>query len=191
MAGELGFSNKSSVIMLPSFAVFPESGSSGFFYLDLSSGEIYYWDGTSYNLTAGGGGGSGPTDTDGLPEGATNLYYTDGRVDSRIGLTDLGDLADVRNTVANTDDILAWSGSQWQATNLEDIALKQYTLLLDEISSTVSYIGEALPGSLQEDPVWRIKKLDEGGTPPLQIEWADGTSDFDKVWDDRATYTYS
>jgi hypothetical protein len=74
---------------------------------------------------------------------------------------------------------------------IEETLMQQYTLLLDEISATVSYVGEALPGSLQGDAVWRIKKLDEGGTPELQVEWADGTSDFDKVWDDRATYTYS
>lgn len=139
-----------------SFAVFPVTGSANTIFIDESTAELYIWDGISYVATSGGGGG-GPSSTDGLPEGTTNLYYTDARVDAR----------------------------------LEETLMQQYTLLLDEVSATVSYVGEALPGASQSSAVWRIKKLDESGTPELQVEWADGTSDFDKVWDDRATYTYS
>lgn len=177
----------SGILVFPNFAAFPVTGDPNTFYYDDGADDMYFWNGAAYESTGGGS----PVDTDAVPEGVTNLYYTDGRVDVRIGLANLGDLANVRSTAAATDQILAWSGSQWQPANLEDIAMKQYTLLLDEVSATVSYVGEAVPGALQADPVWRIKKLDESGAPELVITWADGTSDFDKVWDDRATYTYS
>ena len=50
------------------------------------------------------------------------------------------------------------------------------------------YIGEAEPGTLESDSVWRIKYsvlTDTGST-----RWANGTSTFDKVWDNRLGYTY-
>jgi hypothetical protein len=64
-----------------------------------------------------------------------------------------------------------------------------YTLLLDEASATITYVGETMPGNLPSDPTWRIKRLDSSSG--LAVEWAEGTSDEDKIWDDRATYTYS
>jgi hypothetical protein len=182
----MGGGSGSGIQVFPDVLSFPPIGTADTFYYAQNEKLLYYWEGTEYILA-----GDGPENTDLLPEGIVNLYYTDARVSTVIGLTNIADLADVRATVPSIGQILGWSGSQWQPTNLEDIAMKQYTLLLDEVSATLSYVGEALPGSLPGDPAWRIKKLDEGGTPELQIEWADGTADFDKVWDDRATYTYS
>lgn len=58
-----------------------------------------------------------------------------------------------------------------------------------EASPTITYIGRAAPGSLTSDPVWQIQRIDtSSGTV---IEWADGLSDFDFIWDDRASLTYS
>ena len=54
-------------------------------------------------------------DTDALPEGATNLYYTDGRADARIAAASIDDLSDVDTTTStpNVDDALVWDGSDW------------------------------------------------------------------------------
>jgi predicted RecA/RadA family phage recombinase len=51
---------------------------------------VYYNDGTSSqwvqsNPTGAIGGGSSIADTDALPEGSTNLYYTDARVQTKLG----------------------------------------------------------------------------------------------------------
>lgn len=62
-------------------------------------------------------------------------------------------------------------------------------LRLDSASATITYIGEAAPGSLEADSVWRIKKVDESSGTVIQ--WADGESTFDKIWNDRASITYS
>ena len=64
-----------------------------------------------------------------------------------------------------------------------------YNVFLDEASATITYVGEANPGTASSAASWRIKRLDS--TSGLLITWADGDSNFDKVWDDRASYSYS
>ncbi len=58
-----------------------------------------------------------------------------------------------------------------------------------ETVGSVTYVGVAVVGSLASDNVWQIKKIDE--TSGVVITWADGNSDFDNVWDNRASLTYS
>lgn len=64
-----------------------------------------------------------------------------------------------------------------------------YNVSLDEVSSTIMYVGEALPGTSSASAAWRIKKIDQ--TSGLILTWASGDADFDKVWNDRASYIYS
>lgn len=64
-------------------------------------------------------------------------------------------------------------------------------ILIDEASATVTYIGEALIlGSATSSAVWRIKKITITGSITA-IQWPDSSSDYDKIWDDRASYTYN
>lgn len=65
-----------------------------------------------------------------------------------------------------------------------------YELKLEKASASVTYVGKALPGSETNEAVWQIKKITSVG-PDLSIEFADGNSDFDNIWDDRAGLTYS
>ena len=56
------------------------------------------------------------------------------------------------------------------------------------------YIGEAQPGTATSEAKWRIKKMEYGdgeSMPPTGTIWADGETSFDKIWDNRATYSYS
>ena len=64
------------------------------------------------------------------------------------------------------------------------------TLRLDKVSTTTTYIGEAIPGSSESDSVWRIKRMVEDGDD-LQILFADGDSNFDNIWNNRASLSYS
>ena len=63
------------------------------------------------------------------------------------------------------------------------------TLLLDEASTTISYIGEAAPASSSSAPVWRIRRLDT--TSGVSLLYADGNTNFDNIWDNRASLTYT
>ncbi len=61
-------------------------------------------------------------------------------------------------------------------------------------SGQPKYIGEAMPGTATSAAKWRIRLMeyDDGTTkPPTGEIWADGTSNFVKVWDDRDSYSYS
>lgn len=68
------------------------------------------------------------------------------------------------------------------------------TQIIDEASETVTYIGWAIPGSNttdgKADARWKIKKIDET-TNPTVIGYADGNDNYDNVWDDRASLSYS
>lgn len=72
---------------------------------------------------------------------------------------------------------------------LADINAK-YKLLLDEVGDTM-YVGEAIPGSLEAGAVWRIKRLDSSGGIETRVFWADGDTNFDNIWNDRLTLSYS
>lgn len=69
----------------------------------------------------------------------------------------------------------------------------QYDKLVDEDPENgFTYVGEALPGTTKGQSTWRIKRIYEFGSDgDLDILWANGSADFDKIWNDRATYTYS
>ncbi len=66
----------------------------------------------------------------------------------------------------------------------------KYTKLIDRVD-TITYVGEAEPGSNTSSLVWRIQRVDETNDPDLEIKWAEGSAAFDKKWDDRSTYNYS
>ena len=59
------------------------------------------------------------------------------------------------------------------------------------------YIGEAAPGTLNSSPGWRIYKYEYMTDPATgdvlsgTIRYANGTTNFDKVWDARSEYEYS
>lgn len=57
------------------------------------------------------------------------------------------------------------------------------------------YIGEALPGSTNDEAVWRIYRYEyeliDGDLEMVGLRFAEGNTKFDKVWDDRADYEYS
>ena len=65
-----------------------------------------------------------------------------------------------------------------------------YKTAIDDAGSGVTYIGFADPGTDTSAAAWRIQRLTESGND-LTVEWADGNTAFDNVWDDRATLAYS
>jgi len=68
----------------------------------------------------------------------------------------------------------------------------KYTLAIEyDDSNNLVYIGEATPGSPQDEAVWRIRKITHTGSNPTGIEWAGGTTEFNKIWDERTDYEYS
>lgn len=81
------------------------------------------------------------------------------------------------------------SGASEVSGNLTT-SVATYTTRLDEVSATITYVGEADPDTLTSEALWRIKRLDTTNDD-LVILWADGDANFDNIWDDRASLTYS
>ena len=52
--------------------------------------------------------------------------------------------------------------------------------------------GQAQPGTLDATNAWRVQEITFVGVDEdVEIRWAAGDSNFDKVWDDRLGFTYT
>lgn len=56
-------------------------------------------------------------------------------------------------------------------------------------SGVYTYIGKADAGTAGSSATWQVQRLNE--TVGLVVEWADGNADFDNVWDNYASLSYS
>ena len=60
-----------------------------------------------------------------------------------------------------------------------------------DVDGTFIYKAEAAPGSQDEDPVWRIWRIELiGDEGDLEERWAEGTAEFSFAWTDRLTLNY-
>jgi hypothetical protein len=62
---------------------------------------------------------------------------------------------------------------------------------IDFISDNVLYKAEAPVGVANSAPLWRIRLITISTGGDTVETWANGNSNFDKVWDNRLSYTYS
>ena len=62
------------------------------------------------------------------------------------------------------------------------------TQLID-VNGNDIYIGYAIPGTATSSAGWKIKRVNTSN--PISIFWADSSTLYNKVWDNRATYTYA
>ena len=58
-------------------------------------------------------------------------------------------------------------------------------------NDTIIYKGEAVPGTPEATALWRVRRLTIASDNDVTEEWADGVSDYIKIWDDRYIYAYS
>ena len=73
--------------------------------------------------------------------------------------------------------------------------LPDRVVLIDDVGGGVTYVGKGVPGSTQSAAVWQIQKISEGqlfgAGDDLQTAWADGNANFDNIWDNRLTLSYT
>jgi hypothetical protein len=62
--------------------------------------------------------------------------------------------------------------------------------LIDEASSTITYVGKAAIGSATSAASWKIKKIETTGTITA-ITFAGGSGNYTNIWDNRASLSYS
>ena len=65
-------------------------------------------------------------------------------------------------------------------------------LLIDEVDSNTTYVGATKQGSsgTTNTSIWQIKKIAVSGTVTT-ISYSDGNDDYDNIWDNRASLSYS
>lgn len=61
--------------------------------------------------------------------------------------------------------------------------------LVDSVTATTFYLGKASPGTATSSATWQIAKIDESsGTV---VTWCDGDTEFNNIWDNRESLSYS
>lgn len=61
-----------------------------------------------------------------------------------------------------------------------------------DVNENIEYVGYAAPGSTADSKVWKIIKLEYNVSGDItNLVYAKGNLIFDKIWDNRASYTYS
>lgn len=93
----------------------------------------------------------------------------------------------VPNTTIYTVGVQGPTGAT--GTTEEEVA---YAKRIDfESDSTIVYKGEAQPGAVDSAAVWRIHRLVLNSEFDVVQTWADGDANFDNIWDDRLSLSYS
>jgi hypothetical protein len=69
-------------------------------------------------------------------------------------------------------------------------SVSDYSTLIDEPTAGIMYIGKATSGSSTSSAVWQIKKLTESGVV-TSILFANGSNEFNNIWSNRASLTYT
>lgn len=88
-------------------------------------------------------------------------------------------------------------GSGWLAILASDstagsgVDAVKYARRIDVVSETVMYKADALPGTADSAAAWRIARITTNAEGDVTEHWAGGTANFDQVWDDRLSLSYS
>lgn len=108
----------------------------------------------------------------------SNLYSSTAAISStNVGGKESIDVNVTSLTLTATDDSI----------ESRKLAMAQ---IIDEVSASLTYVCEALPGTLSSAASWRIKRISVSGTVTT-VSWADGNSSFDNIADNRASLSYS
>ena len=59
------------------------------------------------------------------------------------------------------------------------------------VDNLVEYVGLSLPGTATSEAGWQVRKCTYSTTYLQSILWADGDRNFDNIWDDRVSLSYS
>ena len=61
---------------------------------------------------------------------------------------------------------------------------------IDEVDGNTTYFGFAKLGTASSEAKWQIFKLSKTGTTSM-LQYADGDTRYDNIWDNRLSLTYS
>ncbi len=65
-----------------------------------------------------------------------------------------------------------------------------YATRVDEVSASLTYVGKALAGTSDSDPLWQVQRIQVSGAVTT-VQFADGNTNFDNIWANRGSLSYS
>lgn len=143
---------------------------------------IYLWDTSALNwvkATGGSGTGTQVEVTNFPPNPATSTLQTSGN----------SSLTSIDTKLTSQATAINQATANTSLNSLVAETATKFAFREDPATATVTYYGWALPGSAETSAVWRIMKMDT--TSGTVTTWADGNSNFDNVWANRTTLTYT
>ena len=75
--------------------------------------------------------------------------------------------------------------------SLEEADMAVFSKRVDFIGDTLMYKGEAIAGTPESSPLWRISRIDLANDGDVSETWAEGAANFNKIWTSRLSYSYS
>ena len=156
--------------------------------------KIYNTSTLEWEAATGGGGNGAEVEVTNFPANpATSTLQSTGntKLDSLLAELQLkADLAETQPvSVASLPLPSGAATSAKQDLLLAEIQVVR-TCIVDQASATILYVGIADVGSSAAASVWQIKKLTTAGDI-LTMTFADGNSNYDNIWNNRASLTYS
>ena len=100
--------------------------------------------------------------------------------------------------VQSADEVVAKQNGEWvrlswdslMAATSEAATMAVFSTRTDFVTELLMYRGEAAPGSVESDPVWRIKRIEFGLDGDVTECWAGGSAGFSYRWSERDSLTY-
>ena len=157
---------------VPTAADLPVNGNQiGDARITLDTNDAYTWNGTEWVLISSGGGGGGG--------GEVNIHDSLGN-----------NIINGQQTMANSLPVVIASNQSPLVVNSNNG--QSQTLLLDNQSSTTTYVGKAPTGSLTSAAVWLIfQMVTDPTTGNLTLLYANGSTAYNSIWNNRYSLTYS
>lgn len=106
-----------------------------------------------------------------------------------VGTVTTPDVYNVVVEIQNTTTLVAGQPGPQGPVGLSEDSMA-YARQTDFVGEDVIYKGEAEAGSLKSLPLWRIRKITIVNDD-ISETWADGNTNFDNVWDNRLTLSYT
>jgi hypothetical protein len=136
----------------------------------------------------GATGGTGSQGADGTDGTDGNQHFVGNGAPSN-GLGNDGDIY----TDADNGDIYEKITGSWSLQGSPgSMALTTRSDTIDPtVFPEVTYRGDAVPGTGQGDALWRIQQMTMQSDGDIAILFADGDDDFNNIWNNRLSLSYS
>ena len=106
---------------------------------------------------------------------------------------ELNELPDVLVLSPQNNEVLMYESATglWKNKAITQEGDEVLSKRINFVGEDIIYKGEAPVGSLDSSSFWRIRKIIIAADGDVTEIWANGNSNYDKVWNNHLTYTYS